>query len=74
MKIYLSVVCDRHRDVEISAFKEKQSAIDEARECAEAYCSDTEDYEELAPSDNWLFHVTYSCEGDYAYVVESEIK
>ena len=63
MEIYIVVVEDRHSNVGVIPFYNREAAIDRAREIAKGYCSFLEDYEENNYG-GFIFHATYSCEGD----------
>ncbi|MCK5021479.1 MAG: hypothetical protein KAS32_30990 [Candidatus Peribacteraceae bacterium] len=46
MKIYIIVTEDRHTDVEVKPYRDKDAAVEEAKRMAKEYCRFTEDYEE----------------------------
>lgn len=73
MKIYVVIVQDRHSDIEIKLFANKEQAIDKARQLAHEYCSHKEDYEEDLECRGWVFFVRYSCEGDNIRVIEKTL-
>lgn len=71
MKIYIVVCDDRHSDLDLQAFTDKDKAISEARKMAKEY-SNEGDYEEH-DYDGFLFYANYSCEGDKVYVMWTEL-
>jgi hypothetical protein len=72
MKIYIAMVNDRHVDSEPYAFSTAEAAIAYARATAESYARSTEDIEE-EPVKGWLYHATYSVEGDSVWVLEKTL-
>ena len=72
MKIYCVIIEDRHFEVEIEAWADKDAAITRARSLAKKYCRFEEDYEERQLA-NWVFYAAYSCESDFVRVVECEV-
>ena len=72
MKIYNVIIDDRHCDTTPKPFISKDAAIDYARSKANEYCSYPEDFEE-SEIDGWLYHATYSCEGDSVWVTEHDV-
>lgn len=72
MKVYVAMICDRHADPEPYVFSTPEAAIEYARSEAHEYAHSAEDVEESA-IDGWLYHATYSGEGDSVWVVEKEL-
>lgn len=77
MKIYIVIIEDRHSDTDAKPFLNAATAIAYAEEKAREYCRHEDDYEEslndAMKEDGWLWHATYSCEGDSVRVVEREV-
>jgi hypothetical protein len=73
MKIYNILINDRHADIELMPYKNKDKAIAKARQLARKYCVFKEDYEEYIPNGNWIFNAKYSCESDFVAVIEDEL-
>lgn len=72
-EIYIVMINDRHHEPEAVAHRDKDKAIKDAKEIAESYCSHKEDFEEHQ-SEDWLYHATYSCEGDCVWVVKTKLE
>lgn len=70
--VYVAMICDRHTDPEPYVFTTAQAAIDYARVEAEANAHRPEYVEESAV-DGWLYHATYSVEGDSVWVLEKTV-
>ncbi len=70
MKLYIAMIADRHSDPEPYPFTTPEAAIAFARREAEQL-TNTEVVEE--PVAGWLYHATYSGEGDSVWVVEREL-
>lgn len=68
LTVYVAMICDRHTDPEPYVFTTAEAAIDYARSCAVACAREPEDVEESA-IDGWLYHATYSEEGDSVWVI-----
>jgi len=77
LHIYTIVVDDRHSDLEIETFINKDAAIDRAQKLANEYCRFPEDYEEIN-TEKWnngvIFRADYSCESDSITVYDTSIK
>jgi hypothetical protein len=73
MIVYIILIQDRHADVDAEVWSDKDKAIERARKLASDYCSHKEDYEESQIAD-WVFHATYSCEGDCVTVLQKELR
>ncbi len=75
MKIYLVFDNDRHIDTYATPFKDKEKAIQYAKDMANESCTHKEDFKEHSTVGNdWLYHATYSCEGDHVWVTEVELE
>lgn len=70
---YAIIINDRHCDTEVEICYDKAKAIAHGRALAKKYCRYEDDYEEREPDDEWLFHATYSCEGDSITVVQPKV-
>jgi len=70
--MYIVVIEDRHVDVEVLIFNDKDKAIAKGRELAKEYCRHQEDYEE-EDLPVWLFYARYSCEDDCVSVREVQV-
>ena len=75
MELYIVIIEDRHSDVAVYPFSNKEKAIQEARRIAKKYCRHPEDYQEhdYGRDIGWLFYANYSCEGDHVLVVTAEL-
>ena len=78
-KVYVVILEDRHLDVGVFVFSNKDKAIDWARIEARKCCHHEADYKETEVTsrmqlDGWVFAADYSCEGDCIRVVEREIE
>lgn len=75
MEIYIVVVEDRHTDVEVHPFTDKEKAISKAKRVAKEYCRHEEDYKEhdYGKDVGWLFYAQYSCESDNVRVVTTTL-
>ncbi len=76
--IYVVINENRHYDVEVDAFHEKDEAIDFARATAKERCHYDEDYDESETEEpdkgGIVFMATYSCEGDQVTVKAVEVR
>jgi len=77
MKIYIATIVDRHFEPYSEAFKTLDDALDFAKEeIGERW--HYEDDEEMTERElklaKWQWHKAFSCEGDFAYIRESELK
>ena len=70
--VFVVVIEDRHADVDVEIWNDKEAAINRGRELAKKYCRHEDDYEEEQISD-WLFYARYSCEDDSCRVIERKI-
>jgi hypothetical protein len=74
MKIYLIIIENRHVAVLILPRRDKEQAIQEARQIAER---EANYHKYLINEDNintFLYYAIYSLENDCVYVIESELK
>lgn len=78
MKIYIVIIEDRHSDTEAKPFLTAVAAISYAERKAREYCRYEYDYKEslndAMRKDRWLWHATYSCEGDNVRVIERDTR
>ncbi len=72
-EIYIVIVEDRHTDVKVVPFENKDHAIGVARSLAKQYCKFETDYEE-SDIKGCLFNAVYSCEGDCVSVVARKLE
>ena len=70
MEIYNVIVEDRHTDVEVRSFRNREKSIEIAKKIAKRLNRHIEDMEEEIVEGCELF-ITYSCEGDYVSVVKT---
>jgi len=70
--VFVVIIEDRHSDVDVEIWTEREAAIARARELAKEYCRHPEDYKEEQIAD-WLFYAKYSCEDDSCRVVERKV-
>lgn len=71
MKVYVAMIHDRHVDPEAYVFSTPDTAIETARRMAAENARGNE--VNVDPVDGWLFHATYSVEGDCVWVVEKTL-
>ena len=69
MIVYVARVNDRHADPEPYVFTTPDAAIGFARSAALAYAHEAAYVEEGPPPEGWLYHATYSVEGDSVWVL-----
>jgi|6_EtaG_2_1085325.scaffolds.fasta_scaffold89322_3 hypothetical protein len=70
--MYVLIIKDRHTDIDIKLFNDVDKAVSVAKEIALG--RDTyEDYEEYN-IEGWVFHATYSGEGDSVTVREFSVE
>ena len=72
MEVYIVIIKDRHSDTTAQPFVNSDKAIEWAKIKAKEYAREESDYSEEEIK-GWLFHATYSCEGDCVYVVAKEL-
>ena len=72
MKVYTLLIRDRHSDPTVRIFADKDKAIETAKALAHEY-DRFGSYEEHEIA-GWIFHASYSCEGDYVTVNEAEVE
>lgn len=71
--VYVAMIDDRHSDPEPHVFTTAALAIGYARFQAVELAGDELDVHETTPADDWLYHATYSGEGDSVWVVAVEL-
>lgn len=73
--IYILVLEDKHIDVAVHPFTDKDTAISNAKHLAKKYAREEGDYEEhdYGRNEGWVFFAQYSFEGDCVRVVEVEM-
>jgi hypothetical protein len=71
-RVFVVLIEDRHADVDVEVYTDRDKAIARGRELAKEYCRYEDDYEENT-NPAWLFNATYSCEGDNITVYEREL-
>jgi len=68
-QIYILIVNDRHRDIRVGAYKEKETALNTARDVTELInCDIVQD-----PFGGFIFYQSHD-EGDFVAVVETKKK
>lgn len=72
MQVFVAMINDRHSNPEPYVFSTADAAIDFARDEALSRASRPGDFEERAIG-GWLYHATYSGEGDSVWVVEKNL-
>lgn len=71
--LYAVIWEDRHVDVAVHLFSDKDAAIVWAKkQSEESNINDWQDDENECPAD-WLAYFCYSCEGDHLRVIEVEV-
>lgn len=73
MKFYNVIVNNRHVDLDVYLFSDKNIAVEKAKELAKEYCRHEEDYKESiwgVPQQGMLGYINYSCESDCVYIYE----
>jgi len=73
MEIYNIIIEDRHTDVEVRSFRDREKAIETAKKIAKSLNRNIEDLEEKVIKD-YEFHITYSCENDFVSVVKTVLE
>lgn len=71
--VYVAMIADRHTDVEPHVFSTPGAAIAYARSEALAGARAPEDVDENYTPKGWLYHATYSSEGDCVWVIETTV-
>ena len=71
--MYVLILEDRHTDVGVRIFTDREKAVGEAKKMAVEYAHREEDLEEEEIS-GWLYYCRYSCEGDCVSVREVEVE
>lgn len=70
---YAVVLEDRHIDVEVTLFLEKDTAIAWAKKQVEGEKELNEEMNSAMLADGWVYYCGYSCEGDSIRVIERVI-
>ena len=70
--VYVVMINDRHSDPGAEVFTRPGDAIAYAKKAAKEYGRHPDDYEETEIP-GWLFHATYSVEGDSVWVLEKTL-
>ena len=70
--MFVVLIEDRHVDINVELFEELDDAISYAKETANEYYQNKEDYREIEIKP-WLFYVKFSCEGDNIHIIEKNI-
>lgn len=77
MKIYVAVIEDKHNDIEVFSFTDKQKAIDWARTYAQNNNKSDLDAEQRLDKDmikcGWVYFGITDYEDSYIYVMETEL-
>jgi hypothetical protein len=71
MTVYLVILEDRHTDVSVDVYADKERAIQAAEQIRDSYEYTPEEPDE--DIDGWLFNATLSTEGDCIRVEEAEV-
>lgn len=73
-EVYVVIIEDRHCDVIVEVWNDREAAISSARATAQEECRRYgEPYSEEA-IDEWLYYCRFSSEGDSVHVVKTELK
>jgi len=72
MKLYIAHCLDRHIDPVIRVFDTAQGAIDFAKKFVQKEARHPESISEETVR-GWLYHASYSSEGDHVYVTETTL-
>lgn len=72
VKIYIAICEDRHIDSVVRVFDTPEKAISYAKSFVEDNARHPEDVEE-SKIDGWLYHCSFSDEGDHVRVEESDL-
>lgn len=77
MKVYVVTTNDRHVDIDVEVFKDKNLALAWAKRIYREYSKGdnkvSEKEYDLPNSEGWLYFGSYSCEGDHIIVCEKVI-
>lgn len=73
LTVYVAMIADRHADPEPYVFSTPEAAIAYARSQAAEFAHDPDDIDESHLPKGWLYHATYSVEGDSVWVIEKEL-
>lgn len=73
VNVYVTMVSERHSGTYPYLFWTAAEAITYARDTAHGYATTPEHVQEQPPNDERLYHVRWSPEADYAWVMERHI-
>ena len=74
MKLYVVILEDRHVDVQVEVFSDKEKAVARCWELARQDNRYPEEIEEIeVDMEGWVLCLRYSCEGDSCRVFETEL-
>jgi hypothetical protein len=78
MKIYIAIWEDRHTDITVHPFSDRDKAIEWAKKRAQGQVRfDGSDFDEVLTnsmkSSGWIYYGCYSDEGSNIHVVETEL-
>lgn len=73
MEIYNVIIEDRHNDVTVRSFFNRERAIEIAKETAFSLNRNKENLKEDIIK-GWEFYIEYSCEGDYIHVIKTKLE
>ena len=73
-KVYLVITEDRHTDVQIEVWADKELALQRARKIATDMLSSWLGKLEIEDVPTWLYYARYSTEGDCVHVEEADIR
>ena len=73
MTIYLVIHEDRHVDVEVTPYQDRDAALSAARDLLAAYDGVESPLTPAMSDDRWIFFGTYSTEEDCIRVIEREV-
>jgi hypothetical protein len=71
--VFVLVLEDRHIDVEVTPYREREAAIAAARHILDEQDGTEERLTSAMRADDWIFYGTYSSEEDCVRVVEREL-
>lgn len=73
MQIYNVIIEDRHNDVKVRSFFNRERAIEIAKDTAISLNRDLE-YLKEDIIEGWEFYIEYSCEGDCVRVIKTMLE
>lgn len=74
--VYIVIIEDRHIDVDTQPYRDRDTALTEARRLAGEYARTAADVQEITPAmadDQWIYFATYGGEDDCVRVVQREL-